>query len=859
MADVTPVNGSINLGRQGENIVTRVLLPLSDIRSGDGYAVLFHQRSVDDSPYPVAVEEDGDTLIWTVTDADTAVAGRGKAEMRWIGSQGELAKSQVYKTYVAAALEIPEEVPSGYQKYVDAVAENAKDAKDAAAESRAIYGQVLNSQKKIDETYNATVAAKVKAEEAQEKAELAANGIGTAKDDAAASAETAKGAAIAAKQAAQEAKAAKTGAVEAKTGAETAQGKAEEAARGVAADREQIGANKGGLEAAQQELAATKQQLAETKAALATTQEDLKKAQRAIQFQAELNKGQTWDFEEDTQEAYQRQVPSGAKAGAVMAVGGKTVGWNQLCKNAELASLDGFIEAGLTVLTVADGIITANCNGPNPGAKSSDDNCIATINHYYYLATTAKIEAGTRYYAPYCNSNVFNVDPRATGTGAFVRSSVIAKAIKSGPAKIGSRIATTDSGNYIGILQMKHPVFIDLTLLYGPGNEPTDTSDPRIAQIEAYAAAHPEYNAGELISALVDEVRVRGRNLIDDTAPDNIINYNNRTTYVYDNGVHKFSGYQLAQQIDTSFGAQYSVRVEAGKIYRLSFDALLKNAVIPIYISKSLGRASFYLMQADGSAITISETRVNFGNSGAWNRLSCTFAATLTGNATLFMTVDSPDFYGVGSACWYKNIQFTAADITAYAPYHDPALYFIPSAVQALPGYGWSAGSVSNTIERTENGWQYVQRVGSVDLGTLDYTKEENTFRAKIQDMQIVSTDVPFNGRCKSFISIRYRDSWNFDGTMSQDSSKRLVLIHSGYSNIASFLSYVRGTPLYYELATPITTDITDLMGDSLAPFAVEAGGSITLHHPKADEGFAIDVPANIQYITKLSEVSSNG
>lgn len=48
-------------------------------------------------------------------------------------------------------------------------------------------------------------------------------------------------------------------------------------------------------------------------------------------------------------------------------------------------------------------------------------------------------------------------------------------------------------------------------------------------------------------------------------------------------------------------------------------------------------------------------------------------------------------------------------------------------------------------------------------------------------------------------------------------------------------------------------------MGDSLAPFSVEAGGSITLHHPKADEGFGIDVPAKIQYITKLSEVSANG
>ena len=77
--------------------------------------------------------------------------------------------------------------------------------------------------------------------------------------------------------------------------------------------------------------------------------------------------------------------------------------------------------------------------------------------------------------------------------------------------------------------------------------------------------------------------------------------------------------------------------------------------------------------------------------------------------------------------------------------------------------------------------------------------------------------------------------------------------------SLAAFKAHVTGVPLYYALATPITTDITALMGESLAPFAVEAGGSITLHHPKADEGFAIDVPAKIQYITKLSEVSANG
>ena len=87
----------------------------------------------------------------------------------------------------------------------------------------------------------------------------------------------------------------------------------------------------------------------------------------------------------------------------------------------------------------------------------------------------------------------------------------------------------------------------------------------------------------------------------------------------------------------------------------------------------------------------------------------------------------------------------------------------------------------------------------------------------------------------------------------------RVIIRDDKYTDVASFKTAMSGKPLYYELAKSITTDITAPMGDSLAPFSVEAGGSITLHHPKADEGFTLDVPGKIQYITKLSEVSANG
>ena len=60
----------------------------------------------------------------------------------------------------------------------------------------------------------------------------------------------------------------------------------------------------------------------------------------------------------------------------------------------------------------------------------------------------------------------------------------------------------------------------------------------------------------------------------------------------------------------------------------------------------------------------------------------------------------------------YNDGDLVSADVDS-VKYNDAVVYEIPEAVRNLPGYGWSAGDAYNSIERTETGWQYVQRVGS--------------------------------------------------------------------------------------------------------------------------------------------------
>lgn len=806
---VTPdKSGAVTIGRYKEQLVREVAFPLPELGEGGHYLAKL-QRPHDEAPYPLASRVEGRTLIWLVGLEDTSDPGEGLVEIRWDGPNGETWKSPQYAVRIAKGLADPKEAPEAWTGFLQQVNRDAGRAESAAD----------NAAKTLQKLEDGIASGDFRGEKGEKgdvgpigptgpvgpKGVQGATGPAGPKGDPGPQGPRGEagpaGDTTAADAAAEAAKAA---AQEAQKAAEASAGSAAQAA-------ESVGGLADDLEA---------------------TQKDLAKMKRAIKFQAELNRGQTWDFEEDTQEAYQRQVPSGAKAGAVMAVGGKTVVWNQVL-NTQADTGNTITGEDYMSYTDTNGVKTSTIKVPNSsnGFKFWLNAYALISGHAYILFADIKYTtAANKTRIRFQHSGIASPSEKNIQIAKNWQQISAISTMTQGYS-VAYLYVDVDTALAVGdTVEMKNSRMVDLTLLYGPGNEPTDTSDPRIAQIEAYAAAHPEYNTGELLSAEVDSVVEKGANLIsiqalqewwpNDTEVDGDILYvkSNREVYRKKYPISIPSGAVISAK-----GVKPQSNMVMSQNARISF-VLANGQVLECFLSYNSHTPKEVEKVASNDIIAV------------------------------YLDYTTPDgFFGI--AILMIRLPYASPD---YSPYHQTT-YPIPSAVQALPGYGWSAGSVANTVERTENGWQYVQRVESVDLGTLDYTKEENTFRAKIQGMQIVSTDVAFNGRCKSFISIRYRDSWTVDGTMSQDSVKRLVLIHSGYSDIASFLSYVRGTLLYYELATPSATDITALMGDSLAPFSVESGGSITIHHPKADEGFSIDVPAKIQYITKLSEVSANG
>ena len=125
MIDVYATGLSIDIGRQGENIARNIYFDLSDLidNYGEGTATLVHMRPSDTAPYICEVERTGNFLIWAPTSTDTSYAGAGKCELRWVVGE-TLAKSIVYRTFVAESITGDSTVPSKYESWYEALLEH---------------------------------------------------------------------------------------------------------------------------------------------------------------------------------------------------------------------------------------------------------------------------------------------------------------------------------------------------------------------------------------------------------------------------------------------------------------------------------------------------------------------------------------------------------------------------------------------------------------------------------------------------------------------------------------------------------------------------------------------------------------
>lgn len=625
MIEIKAVPGKlIMLGKQGENLAREVIFDVSGVRAefGDGTFRLSAKRPGESEAYPASVTETGDTVVWALTGADTQNAGRGQCELAYYAGEIRL-KTWTYDTAIAKSLTgSPKTDP--YDEFLDEVnrlaaeaaisqreaknsetaaktsEKNAKASEDAAKTSennaaeyaRAALAAETKSKQNAEHAASAATAAGQYAQNAATSATNAASSASAAethekgaKDAATAAAKSAEGLADAVKRANDAAANAQDNAgktatdreavAEMKTAAQTAQGNAEKAATAAAGSatsagesaaaaetsrtgateikaqidgiKAEIDTTKGEIDQAKADIDQTKtdtlaaKTAAETAAATATEKaaeiadsaaqiaentENIRKNATGIETNAEdidllrrenvelkaktdalwkLSEGKSYDFVEDSAEAYSKNVPTGCRFAQVEKIGGKTVTWNQWVDETKYKD----VTSASVTTTISGRRITMAGTSGSTGENFSiigmnTETWSAVANHYYLLAGISKLTG---------------LDIRAYNgaTGVIVAhmgsaaKNIVFKLAFSGTSQLYFNTARAGVAVDVDCA----PYLIDLTRLYGSGNEPTTADDPRIAEIIAYAEKHPEYNAGKLVSAGVEDVEVQGTNSLD--------------------------------------------------------------------------------------------------------------------------------------------------------------------------------------------------------------------------------------------------------------------------------------------------------------------------------------------------------
>lgn len=534
-----------------------------------------------------------------------------------------------------------------------------------------------------------------------------------------------------------------------------------------------------------------------------------KELQRRVNALYDIGQGVTHKFETDTDTAYQKAVPTGAKLMSVKNIGGRSIVWNQLISQIVEKTSNGIATTKIDSKSLhISGTSSAVCFIPISPVQTG------ISNHKYlfhsHASDTTALSSGTGFYNDnggnrwheYGKGIIFTMDGNGTIAIAF---------------RVNSNITVDFSIT---------PQIYDLTAMFGSGNEPASVEEFE----KMFPADYYPYNAGEIVSAGTESIVEQGKNLFD---------YTDKTYYganvsKVENGVIYTKG------LTTTV---LNIPTIVGNKYTLSFK-IKSSGTNQGGLRWSLQKGKNTSYAHDSSLI---KSEVGYAANTEYQAVA-TFVATtdFVSLCTIILMV-------------YDVQQENGDTATNYSPFYQIERP-IPEAIRNLPGYGWSAGTARNYIDYENK--RYVQCVGSVDLGTLSWRVGDSvsfeTFQLTGQKLT-KNYDIAPNILCSKYPTKTQNELWgktNVTGITTNANVDGCVHLNdTTYTDAAAFQQAMQGVMLYYELANPIITDISTMLADDfLRNIEVESGGSITFKNSNGDS-YRIPVPNEEEYIVKLSEV----
>lgn len=533
-----------------------------------------------------------------------------------------------------------------------------------------------------------------------------------------------------------------------------------------------------------------------------------------------LYEGIAYDFETDDSTAYVKDTPG--RCVDVQSIGGKTVVWNQGSDKSGYESFGTKTVNGVTFTNNDDGSITIdgtatdhayyNVNLNNHHAK--------TVGHVYYWNTSPDMVVGEFAFG---NRNYSNWHDK---------SNSVAKWVYASTPYYGNDTIFVKSGVTVNKVRF-YPMLIDLTAMFGTDKANTLTVDsPEIAWVRQYADAHPGYNAGELVSAPVTGVTVKGRNILPTIVRS--ATSNGVTFVTRDDGTTIVNGTASAQAEFDLSAKGAPVKWRTGDIVHYS-GCPAGGSTSTYYLTGYLDKDGQYTSQM----------------------LSDTGSGISLGAGIAPIVNEFRPFIRIRSGVTCNNLVFKPM-ITIGTHEYEFSQYVeksYPISTDNLTGYGWSAGSVSNGIERDALGqWWYVQRVGEVNLGDLtwNYQTAADRWYATVGNMDVTgyAKEMVKRFACAGLPVLENVVNSELPavnlGISPYHNSGGMIYVRMVGASSTTFNSTIAEMKVYYALANPIRTPIS--LPD-FGPFDTEPGGSITF-----DNEPMMGVPSTVEHLVKLSE-----
>jgi len=472
--------------------------------------------------------------------------------------------------------------------------------------------------------------------------------------------------------------------------------------------------------------------------------------------------------EEAGVEFLERVAPVNGKTSlGVTRVKGKTLVWNQLIQNGNFSEISGWMSAHFD-LSISGNVLTATARSTVNNSSAIDGNVLGTIQgHKYYTRASVRYNTSLPSTTPWIGSGGYDgvtspLSSLSLGTwgeikGIFTRGTGGDDIIRFYPRPAGWEVGATVS--------VKNFICVDLTLMFGAGNEPET-----VEEFEAmFPLSYYDYNPGELVNVAATGVKTVGFNQWDEEWEPGAI---------------------------YADGSQGSV---SGWIRSKNFCPCIPGAD---YYYINAARLLFY---------DFSKNFVQLAGSGI---------VTAPANAAYFKVSTNSESYN-------NNICVNLSDPDRngeYEPYKEDVVPLGLNSVKIKDSSGnileinglASAGDVRDEIV----GGKLIKRVGRVDLGTLAWSaatfRDHLRFSAGITEIPVISSFFTF---IRSINSCGYINNGRpitdnaVDLSIGINSYQNLYNVYirdDRYSSAEAFQSAMEGQYLYYELATPVEYDLAE-------------------------------------------------